>query len=171
MTIGRNHIDTHPKNGKKIGGNSSVWVSTFTSIRLGWKPMLNIDMVNRVIYDKSLPVEEFIKYVMSKWDHKQFHALLNEKRYFGIIDEKAKNIKIQYNKPDGYQRDYRIIRLMLPANRLKMKIENGEECTTEKYFQDKYSHQLKFPDYPCIHVGKPEKTVCLLAELCMMKKQ
>ena len=126
-------------------------------------------MVNRVIYDKSLPVEEFIKYVMSKWDHKQFHALLNEKRYFGIIDEKAKNIKIQYNKPDGYQRDYRIIRLMLPANRLKMKIENGEECTTEKYFQDKYSHQLKFPDYPCIHVGKPEKTVCLLVELCMMK--
>ena len=170
MTIGRNHIDTHPKNGKKIGGNSSVWVSTFTSIRLGWKPMLNIDMVNRVIYDKSLPVEEFIKYVMSKWDHKRFHALLNEKRYFGIIDEKAKNIKIQYNKPDGYQRDYRIIRLMLPANRLKMKIENGEECTTEKYFQDKYSHQLKFPDYPCIHVGKPEKTVCLLVELCMMKK-
>ena len=170
-TIGRNHFDTHPKNGKKIEGNLSLWVGTFTSVRIGWEPMLNVDMVNRVIYDKSLTVEEFIKNVLSKWDFKPFHLLLNEKRYIDIIDEKIKSIKIQYNRPDGYKRDYRVIRMMPAANRLKMKPENGEECTIEKYFKDKYEHQLEFPNYPCIHVGKPHKTVYLPIELCMIKKQ
>ena len=172
--FGPNHFNTNPSNHtvKNIGGGASLWIGTFTSVRLGWKPMLNVDMANRVVYDKNLPLEEFIKNVLiSKRDDKPFHISLNEKHHRDTVDEKIKNIKIQYSRPDGYKRDYRVIKMMPAANRLKMRPENGEECTIEKYFKDKYNHHLKFPDYPCIHVGKPEKTVYLPIELCMMKKQ
>ena len=172
--FGPNHFNRNPSNHtvKNIGGGASLWIGTFTSVRLGWKPMLNVDMANRVVYDKSLPLEEFIKNVLGpKWGDKPFPNLLNEKHHRDTLDEKIKNVKIQYNRPDGHKRDCRVVKMMPPANSLEMKPENGEECTIEKYFKDKYEHQLEFPNYRCIHVGKPEETVYLPIELCMMKKQ
>ena len=105
---------------KNIGGRASLWIGTFTSVRIGWKPMLNVDMANKVVYDKNLPVEEFIKNVlMSRWDYKPSHILLNEKHRRDTVDEKIKNLKIQYNRPDEYIRDYQVIKMMQAANRLK----------------------------------------------------
>ena len=98
---------------------------------------------------------------MSRWDYKPSHILLNEKHRRDTVDEKIKNLKIQYNRPDEYIRDYQVIKMMQAANRLKKKQANGEECTIEKYFKDRCNYQLKFPDYPCIHLRKTEKTIYL----------
>ena len=172
--IGRNYFNPNRENGTAIdiGGGASLWVGTFSSVRLGWKPMLNLDIANRVVLEKSLPVEEFIRYILkSNRDYNSSHILLKEERHCDAVDEKIRNLQIQYERPGGKKIDYRVIRMMPAANRLKMKQENEKECTIEKYFNDRYDYQLKFPNYPCIHVGKPEKTVYLPIELCMMKKQ
>ena len=57
--IGRNYFNPNHENSTAIdiGGGASLWISTFSSVRLGWKPMLNLDIANRVVFGKSLSVE------------------------------------------------------------------------------------------------------------------
>ena len=172
-TIGRNHFNPNAKDGTAIdiGGGASLWVGTFTSVRLGWKPMLNVDVANKTGVDEGSVAEFVAKVLRSNKNYSPSHILLNEKRHRDDVDMKIKGLKVRYSRPDGYKRDYRAIRMMPAPSQLKMEQENGEECTIEKYFNDRYSYQLKFPDYPCIHVGNPEKKIYLPIELCMMKKQ
>ena len=174
-TVGRNHFSPNPRDGTAIdiGGGASLWVGTFTSVRLGWKPMLNVDVANTVGFDEGSVVKFIEKVLESNRDYHQSHISLNDKRHFNIVNDKIKDLRICYNAPgpNGCKRNYRVIKMMPAANKLKVKLDSGEKCTIEKYFKDKYNHQLDFPNYPCIHVGKPEKTVYLPIELCIMRKQ
>ena len=172
-TIGRNHFSPSTKDGTAIdiGGGASLWVGTFTSVRLGWKPMLNVDVANKIGVDEGSVAEFVAKVLRSNRDYSPSHILLNETRHCDAVNIKIKGLKVRYSRPDGYKRDYRAIRVMPASRQLKMEQENGEECTIEEHFNDKYRYQLKFPNYPCIHVGNPERKVYLPIELCMMKKQ
>ena len=90
--------------------------------------MLNLDIANRVVLEKSLPVEEFIRYVLkSNRDYNSSHILLKERRHCDTVDEKISNLKIQYEKPDGNKIDYQVIKIMPGASELKMKSKSGEE--------------------------------------------
>ena len=174
-TFGLNHFNPNTSNRTSIdiGGGASLWVGTFTSVRLGWKPMLNVDVANTVGFDER-PVVKFIEKILeSNRGYHQSHILLNDKRHFDTVNDKIKDLKICYNVPgpNGYKRNYRVNKMMPAANKLKVKLDSGAECTIEKYFKDRYNLNLDFPHYPCIHVGKPEKTVYLPIELCVMKKQ
>ena len=171
-TVGRSHFSSNPMDGTAIdiGGGASLWVGTFKSVRLGWKPMLNVDVANTIGLDE-VSVVKFIEKVLESKNPS--HISLNNKRHFNMVNVKIKDLKICYNVPgpNGNKRNYRVNQMMPAANKLKVKLDSGEECTIEKYFKDKYNHQLDFPNYPCIHVGKPEKTVYLPIELCIMRKQ
>ena len=172
-TIGRSHFSPSTKDGTAIdiGGGASLWVGTFTSVRLGWEPMLNVDVANKIGVDEGSVAEFLAKVLRSNREYTPSQILLNETRHCAAVDIKIKGLKVRYSRPDGYKRDYRAIKMMPASRQLKMEQENGEECTIEKYFNDKYRYQLKFPNYPCIHVGNPEKKVYLPIELCTMKKQ
>ena len=174
-TFGLNHFNPNTSNGTSIdiGGGASLWVGTFTSVRLGWKPMLNVDVANTVGFDER-PVAKFIEKILeSNRGYDQSHISLKDKHDFDTVNDKIKDVKICYNVPgpNGYKRNYRVNKMMPAANKLKVKLDSGAECTIEKYFKDRYNLNLDFPHYPCIHVGKPEKTVYLPIELFIIKKQ
>ena len=172
-TVGRNHFNPNSENGTAIdiGGGASLWVGTFISVRLGWKPMLNADVANKIGFDEGKMVDFIERVLSSNSDYDPSHILLNEERHRDAVDTKIKGLKIRYNCPGGYKRDFRAIKMMQGSNKLRIKRENGEECTIEKHFKDTYDHQLEFPNYPCVHVGNPEKTIYLPIEMCMIKKQ
>ena len=95
--IGRNYFNPNHENGTAIdiGGGAFLWVGTFSSVRLGWKPMLNLDIANRVVLEKSLPVEEFIRYVLkSNRDYNSSHILMKELPHCDTVDEKIRNLKL-----------------------------------------------------------------------------
>ena len=174
-TFRLNHFNPSTSNGTSIdiGGGASLWVGTFTSVRLGWKPMLNVDVANTVGFDER-PVAKFIEKILeSNRGYDQSHISLKDKRDFDTVKDKIKDLKIYYNVPgpNGYKRNYRVKKMMPAANKLKVKLDIGAESTIENYFKDIYNLNLDFPHYPCIHVGKPEKTVYLPIELCIIKKQ
>ena len=172
-TFGLNHFNPNTSNGTSIdiGGGVSLWVGTFTSVRLGWKPMLNVDVANKVGCDESSVIKFIEKVLNSNGSFHLSHISLKDEGVLNIVNDRIKDLKIHYSRPNGYKRNYRVIRMMPAANTLKIKQKNGKECTIAKYFKDKYNYQLQFPNYPCIHVGKPEKTVYLPMELCIIKKQ
>ena len=172
-TVGRNHFNPNPNDGTSIdiGGGASLWVGTFTSVRLGWKPMLNVDVANTVGFD-GVSIEKFIEKVLSpNKGYNRSHISLNYKSHFNTVNNKIKDLNICYIRPGGWKRNYKVIKMVPAANKLTVKLDSGEECTVEKYFKDKYGYKLQFPHYPCVHVGKPENTVYLPIELCMLKKQ
>ena len=57
--------------------------------------MLNLDIANRVVLEKSLPVEEFIRYVLkSNRDYNSSHILMKELPHCDTVDEKIRNLKL-----------------------------------------------------------------------------
>ena len=172
-TFGLNHFDPNPGNGTSIdiGGGTSLWLGTFTSVRLGKKPVLNVDVANKVGCDESSVIEFIEKVLKSNRGYHQSHILLNDKSHRNTVDDKIKDLRIHYSRPNGYKRNYRVNKMMPAANKLTVKLDSGAECTIEKYFKDKYNYKLEFPHYPCIHVGKKDDKIYLPIELCRMKKQ
>ena len=171
-TFGLNHFNPNTSNSTSIdiGGGASLWVGTFTSVRLGWKPMLNVDVANKVGIDESSVIKFIEKVLKSDGSFHPSHISLNDESHLNVVNDKIKDLKIIYSRPNGYKRNYQVIKMMPAANTLKIKQKNGEECIIAKYFKDRYNYQLQFPNYPCIHVGNPEKTVYLPIELCMIKQ-
>ena len=172
-TFGLNHFDPNPRKGTSIdiGGGTSLWVGTFTSVRLGCKPMLNVDVANKTGCDESSVIEFIKKVLKSNRGYHQSHILLNDKSHRDTVDDKIKDLRVHYSRPNGYERNYRVIKMMPAASKLKVKLDSGEECTIEKYFKAKYKYQLQYPNYPCIHVGKKDDKIYLPIELCRIKKQ
>ena len=131
-TIERNYFNPNHENGTAIdiGGDASLWVSTFSSVRLGCKPMLNLDIANRVVLGKSLPVEELIRYVLkSNGDYNSSYILLKERHHCDAVNEKIRNLKIQYERPYGNKINYQVMKMMPVTSGLKMKSKSGEEYT------------------------------------------
>ena len=87
------------------------------------------------------------------------------------MDEKIRNLKIQYETPDEKKIDYQVIKMMSAASELKIKSKSGEEYTIEKYFKNRYKYHLRFPKYPCVHVGRKDNMVYLPIELYKIKKK
>ena len=82
--IGQNYFNPNCEKDTSIdiGGGASLWAGSFSSVRLGWEPMLTLDIVSRVVLEKSLPMKEFIRYVLkSGRDYNSSHILLKERRY------------------------------------------------------------------------------------------
>ena len=100
-TVGRNHFNPNLRDytAINIGDGAPLWVGTFTSVRFGWKPMLNVDVANTVGFDEG-PVVKFIEKVLeSNRAYHQSHISLNDKRHFNTVNDTIKDLKISYNLP------------------------------------------------------------------------
>ena len=92
--------------------------------------MLNLDIANRVVLGKSLPVEELIRYVLkSNGDYNSSYILLKERHHCDAVNEKIRNLKIQYERPYGNKINYQVMKMMPVTSGLKMKSKSGEEYT------------------------------------------
>lgn len=181
-TLGRSYFNpVKEANGViDLGGGKSLWVGTFQSVRLGWKPMLNIDMANKPAYEQS-PITNFVKTILAPPVRGPRHHSsgrppnelreIHDKKDFRKVEDELKQLKIKFLRPDGQKREYRINKLMEPASVLKMKQDDGRVLTIQQYFQQHYNFTLKYPNLPCLHVGDPKKTIYLPMELCELKKQ
>ncbi len=169
-TVGRCYFNEHSGKVIQIGNGKYLWVGTFQSVRLGWKPMLNLDIANKPAYF-SIPVIEFVAEIMRRHPN-DVRGL--DKRESEKVQKELSGLKIRFMRPNGQKRDYRVNKLMPPANRLMMAMDKENKrrkITIEQYFSQEYGYRLKFPELPCIHVGNPSATVYLPMELAHLKKQ
>ncbi len=170
-TVGRCYFNEHDRQVIQLGNGKYLWVGTFQSVRLGWKPMLNLDIANKPAYF-STPVIQFVGDVLKRPPNDVVHGL--DKRECEKIQKELSGLKIRFMRPNGQKRDYRVNKLMSPANRLMMAVDKENKrrkITIEQYFNQEYGYRLKYPDLPCIHVGNPSATVYLPMELTQLKKQ
>lgn len=62
----------------------------------------------------------------------------------------------------------RVSSLMPFAYRFPLQLESGQnvDCTVAKYFQERYSMRLQYPNLPCLQVGQEQKHTYLPLEVC-----
>ncbi|XP_023244757.1 protein argonaute-2-like [Centruroides sculpturatus] len=155
-----------------LGEGMEIWFGYHQSIHLSkWKPMLNIDKSATTFY-KSCSVLNFmfetlfpdIRNVESF--ARQLRGLTDVERK--ILRKKMKDMKIVVTHL-GYPRKYRVRDITRDnANNIifMRKINNTEApCSVSEYFCSEYG-SLKYPNLPCLNVGRKEKDVFLPIEVC-----
>ena len=152
-----------------MGNGKSIWVGTFQSVRMGWRPYLNVDVANRQAYNQQ-PLLDFLLAVLDQGNRLDNLRQLRPRDKYRLNDE-LRQLKIRYSRPDGALRDYKVNKLVDSAARLSIKLEDGKEITIKDYFKLQYNYEIKHPFLPCVHVGKLNGTNFLPIELVEIKKQ
>ena len=165
----RSGVDNNDGSVLDIGKGKSIWVGTFQSVRMGWRPYLNVDMANRPAYNQQ-PLLDFLLAVLDRGNRVDNLNQLYPKDKYRLNDE-IRQLKVRYNRPDGAIRDYRVNKLVESPARLKIKLEDGTAITIQDYFKSQYDYVVKYPSMPCVHVGKINGTNYLPIELVEIKKQ
>ncbi|XP_067145126.1 protein argonaute-2-like [Centruroides vittatus] len=159
--------EVHP-----FGEGMEIWFGHHQSIHVSkWKPMLNIDKSATTFY-KNCPVLEFmfetlfpdIRNVESS--ARQLRGLTDDQRK--ILSKKMKDVKVVVTHL-GYPRKYRVREVTRDnANNTFFTRTVGQSsvrCSVSEYFQSEYG-SLKYPNLPCLNVGRKEKDVFLPIEVC-----
>lgn len=177
----RNSTRNHDGSGSSVldlGHGKSVWFGTFQAVRMGKKPYLNVDLAHRPAYNK----QPLIDFLVSALDRGQNHRqqckptverlmYLHQNEKYRLNDE-IRELKVQYTRPDGEKRSYRINKLVESALRQTISVgTDGKKITVQNYFKMQYNYQLKYPQAPCVHVGKLTGTNYLPVELVEIKDQ
>lgn len=64
VSVGRNYFNhDHKDCVVDLGGAKSLWVGTFKSVRMGWLPMLNVDMANKPAYERCNVIDFVQKFI------------------------------------------------------------------------------------------------------------
>jgi len=172
--VGRTHFNPCTGNGSilEIGHGKSIWVGTFQSARIGWKPFLNIAVANRPAYNQQ-PVIQFLMSVLSSKDPRCLSNLHPKDKT--KLDREIKQLKVRFTRPDGQKREYRVNKLVDSAERLSLDMDSPDggkrKTTIQQYFKNQYKCNLKYPSLPCAHVGPPKGTIYLPIEFLEIKKQ
>ena len=183
VTIGRNYFPERSQEGRSVDlpGGKSVWFGFFQAVSIGWKPMVNVDVANKVAVNGC----DFIGYMEAVLsvpgrgrDYPPQRPNFRKNRgqnwkpelHKNKLENDVRGLKIRYIRPDGQKREWRCNRVLDSPQNLYFEHEGGL-MTVEDYFKHAYNYRLKYPFLPCIHLGSVHKTFYIPVELCEMKTQ
>ena len=159
--IGRNLLKEPEKgHAEDLGGGVELWFGHFQSLRLGWKPFLNVDSSQRAFLKSGLVHE-----IMADMFNLRVGANVTaaQARTFSRL---LNTNKVSYSR-GSYQAKVGCNGLKEPANAEKF-IHEGNEVTVQQYFEEKYGLKLKYPHLPCVWVGSSKKISLVPMELCSL---
>ncbi|KAI6648945.1 hypothetical protein LOD99_7018 [Oopsacas minuta] len=151
-----------------LGSELELWKGFTQSARPGQKQAyLNINMSYRPCI-KPWYLLDYLWEVL--YYLKDFEELCNE----AILEDAAKEIFYLelYTDHLGHKRKYKVKRdkvFLQPANKETF-LCDGKVVTVQKYFKNHYKKELKYPDLPCIDVGRGDKVIALPMEICYIKE-
>ncbi|XP_043502637.1 protein argonaute-2-like [Polistes fuscatus] len=154
--------------GKDLTGGMEAWTGQFQSAILGWKPLLNIDVAHKG-FPTSQNVIDVIKQFCSNCDGNISPKIisLNQKKINIYLDK----LKVHYEIPNvPTSRRTHIARGLIDESpkTCRFSRSDGTSCTVEEYFRYDKRYIIKYPDWPCLWIGAPEKKIYVPPELCVI---
>jgi len=142
-----------------LGGGVEVWFGHFQSLRLGWKPFLNVDATQRAFMKSGLVHEimadmyrtDIGKHLPYDWQYTEF-------------SKKIASLKVSYSR-GAYVANVGCNGVKGPANKATFDCD-GKKVTVQQYFESKYKMKLKYPHLPCVWVGSRDKMNLVPMEIC-----
>ena len=142
-----------------LGGGVEMWFGHFQSLRLGWKPFLNVDSTQRAFLKSHGRVHE----IMAETYRSQIGAALTpaETHQFSRLLD---TVKVSYPR-GGYSVKIGCNGLRGAANAETFQCQ-GKQVTVQQYFEEKYQLVLRYPHLPCLWVGSKDRNNYVPMELC-----
>ena len=84
-------------------------------------------MTNKVGIDESSVIKFIENVLKSNGSFHLSHISLNDESHLNAVNDKIKDLKILYSRPNGYKRNYQVIKMMSAVNthKIKQKIERN----------------------------------------------
>ncbi|XP_059352742.1 protein argonaute-2-like [Daphnia carinata] len=142
----------------ELGGGVEVWFGHFQSIRLGWKPFLNVDATQRAFMKSGK-----VHLIMAEMFNTRTGEELYDRDYMDF-SKKIATLKVSYNRGQ-YIATVGCNGLKGSASTEKFECD-GQQVTVQQYFEKKLNMKLQYPYLPCVWVGSREKKNLVPMELC-----
>ncbi|XP_063728094.1 protein argonaute-2-like isoform X3 [Symsagittifera roscoffensis] len=155
-----------------LGGGREVWFGFHQSVRPShWKMMLNIDASATAFYKQQSVIDFLVEVLDLKESQGQELSRQLSDSHRVKFTKEIKGLKVEITHGGTQKRKYRVCnvtRRTAQQQTFPLLLPNGQsmECTVAKYFKDKYSINLKYPQLPCLQVGQESKHTFLPLELC-----
>lgn len=162
-TVGRSFFSD--RFSKDLGGGREVWFGYFQTLRptMRWPLALNVDVAAKAFY-KAQSVLEFMCEQLRKDIRNPPTYLRDSDRV--RFEKEIRGLRIEVTHLP-YPRKYRVCGVSKrSASKLTFPLEDQTECTVQIYFLEKHKMRLRFPELPCLHVGKKEGHVFIPIEFC-----
>lgn len=147
----------HEKGCVSLPGPVDVWHGFFQSIRPSYgRLLLNVDIAATPFYKSGNLADVARKFCRGS-------GMSDSERR--VLDRSLRGLKVQVEHTK-FKRKYKINSFRPNPATHEMFEKDGDQVSVSEYFYRTYQIRLKYPDLPCVHVGKPEKNMFLPLELC-----
>ncbi|CAB3381609.1 Hypothetical predicted protein [Cloeon dipterum] len=172
-----------PKNPKSLGGGMDLWYGVFQSATLGTgKVFLNVDVAHKgfpraqwvrdLVADLGTPPPRYNQPPPPRFNPETEYQY-GTKRF---LDEQLcnflKGLKVEYEIPNiaNSKRVYRVNNVVPGPHehRFTHEDEKGQKkvMTVAEYFAIERRYRIRFPNWPCLHVGSRDRNILVPMELC-----
>uniref|UniRef100_A0A0P5QUR0 Argonaute-2 n=1 Tax=Daphnia magna TaxID=35525 RepID=A0A0P5QUR0_9CRUS len=145
---------------QELGGGVEVWFGHFQSLRLGWKPFLNVDATQRAFLKSGK-----VHLIMAEMFNTRPGEELYDRDYMDF-SKKIATLKVSYNRGQ-YIATVGCNGIKGSASTEKFECD-GQQVTVQQYFERKLNMKLQYPHLPCVWVGSREKRNLVPMELCLI---
>jgi eukaryotic translation initiation factor 2C len=170
--VGRSFFSAPHSQNPPLGGGREVWFGFHQSIRPSqWKMMLNIDVSATAFY-KAQSVIDFICEVLDvrgRDELRHIRQLTDSQRV--RFTKEIRGLKVEITHCGNMKRKYRVCqvtRRSAASRTFPLQGQDGTqaEVTVQRYFMERHSRPLEFPNLPCLQVGQEQKHTYLPLEVC-----
>ncbi|XP_017882046.1 protein argonaute-2 isoform X2 [Ceratina calcarata] len=149
-----------PRQSYSLSDGLDLWVGMFSSVVIGSRPYVNIDVAHKG-FPKQQPVVTLFEELGVNLNKEGMDYRTTEKTNF------LKGLKVQYEIPGqpNSKRTYRVNGLVQCAKRNEFQYEN-RRYTIEEYFAQHKRYRIQYPYVPCLWVGSRNSKIYVPAELC-----
>lgn len=161
INFGRSYFLDRPEMISKISSGAEVWSGYFLSMRPCKEGLvLNCDTAATAFY-QPLNLVNFAAECV-----RQSSVARLGNRDIESIEEQLHNVMIKVTHRAGLRKKFKII-CLTKASARNIVFETPEgKVSVAQYFSDRYKHQLRFPEMPCVQVAPAEKKIFLPMEVC-----
>lgn len=154
-------------NAEPIAGGLEVWKGFFSSLRpAAGRLLLNVDTTATAFYSPG-PLLNLVGDICADRDGKLAPTM--DPRNRQNVERAIRNLKVEVSHRPGIKRKFKVMGLhSKSADEISFSDESGKSWTVTSYFADKYNVKLRFPRFPCVVVGSPDKQTFLPIEVCVI---
>lgn len=153
-----------PQNLTPFGGGLEIWFGFHQSVRIcEWKPTVNLD-ISATTFWQAGPVLNFIAELLKRNVNELSRSRLGN-HDINLINKKLSGRHVTSTHL-GYKRKYTILSMRKQAaNSEYFSVDDGR-ISVSQYFAEQHRINLRFPNFPCLHMKPEKKNVFLPPELC-----
>nr|XP_050850291.1 protein argonaute-2-like [Vespula vulgaris] len=151
---------------ESLSNGMELWIGSFQSAILGWKPLLNVDVAHKG-FPKSQNVMDLIKELCLRGENRDI-TLSDVNQNQEKIKKFLVGLKVHYVIPNiPSSKRTQVVRGFAECPRINVfSRDDGTSSTIENYFRKEKNYIIRYPTLPCLWIGPETKKIYVPPELC-----